>query len=298
MSDFSGDNNINRIIALIIKSSETNQTNRYLTHLQKIAMSKYKSYIDMQKKKEEVREGEEEQEEEQEEEREEEREGEQEGEQEKVREGVREGEREGEQEKVREGEREKNTYKLNLFPCIVSYSLFKFEYILAYNDIIQLIIDNASNKADAETYIENLKRITINCNKYIDTTYKVLKVKRIIKLEQDPRKKIKRDLNITTGKTEGKRGGKRKSKNKSKKVSKKPVVSQKKQSIYKEIFGKQMKIYKMPDSRKEYVKYKGELLHISDYKDLMKQKAKAKAKEKVKSKTVQQKAMPKTKTKK
>jgi hypothetical protein len=52
----------------------------------------------------------------------------------------------------------------------------------------------------------------------------------------------------------------------------------------------------MPDSRKEYVKYKGELLHISDYKDLMKQKAKAK--EKVKSKTVQQKAMPKTKTKK
>jgi hypothetical protein len=59
-------------------------------------------------------------------------------------------------------------------------------------------------------------------------------------------------------------------------VSKKPVVSQKKQIIYKEIFGKQMKIYKMPDSRKEYVKYKGELLHISDYKDLMKQKSNSK----------------------
>ena len=77
-------------------------------------------------------------------------------------------------------------------------------------------------------------------------------------------------------------GGKRKSKGKSKKVAKKPVVSQKKQSIYKEILGKQMKIYKMPDSRKEYVKYKGDLLHISDYKDLMKQKALAKSKPKSK----------------
>jgi hypothetical protein len=76
---------------------------------------------------------------------------------------------------------------------------------------------------------------------------------------------------------EGQAGGKRKSKGNSKKVSNKPVVSQKKQSIYKEILGKQMKIYKMPDSRKEYVKYKGELLHISDYKDLMKQKAAVKA---------------------
>ncbi len=90
------------------------------------------------------------------------------------------------------------------------------------------------------------------------------------------------------------RGGKRNSKSKSKKVVKKPVVSQKKQSIYKEILGKQMKIYKMPDSRKEYVKYKGELLHISDYKDLMKQKAIAKTKTKV-TKVTQKKAKSKTK---
>ena len=92
-------------------------------------------------------------------------------------------------------------------------------------------------------------------------------------------------------------GGKRKSKGKGKKVSKKPVASQKKQSIYKEILGKQMKIYKMPDSRKEYVKYKGELLHISDYKDLMKQKAIAKTKTKVTkvTKVTQQKAKSKTK---
>jgi hypothetical protein len=69
-------------------------------------------------------------------------------------------------------------------------------------------------------------------------------------------------------------GGKRKSKSKKNNVSKKPVVSQKKQSEYKEIFGKQMKIYKMPDSRKQYVRYKGELHSISDYKNLMKQKVK------------------------
>jgi hypothetical protein len=79
-------------------------------------------------------------------------------------------------------------------------------------------------------------------------------------------------------------GGKRKSKGKSNKVAKKPAVSQKKQSVYKEIFGKQMKIYKMPDSRKEYVKYKGELHPISEYKSLMKQKALAKPKPKPKAK--------------
>jgi hypothetical protein len=79
-------------------------------------------------------------------------------------------------------------------------------------------------------------------------------------------------------------GGKRKSKGKSNKVSKKPAVSQKKLSIYKEIFGKQMKIYKMPDSRKEYVKYKGELHPISEYKSLMKQKALAKPKPKPRNK--------------
>ena len=82
----------------------------------------------------------------------------------------------------------------------------------------------------------------------------------------------------------GKLGGKRISKGKSNKVAKKPVVSQTKQSVYKEIFGKQMKIYKMPDSRKEYVKYKGELHPISEYKSLMKQKAMAKPKPKAKAK--------------
>ena len=73
-------------------------------------------------------------------------------------------------------------------------------------------------------------------------------------------------------------GGKLKVKGKSNKNSKKPVASQKTQNQYKEILGKRMKIYKMPDSRKEYVKYKGELYHITDYKNIIKQITKAKSK--------------------
>jgi hypothetical protein len=79
-------------------------------------------------------------------------------------------------------------------------------------------------------------------------------------------------------------GGKPKAKSKKNNVSKKPVVSQNKQSEYKEILGKKMKIYKIPDSRKQYVRYKGELHSISDYKNLMKQKAAAKAKTTAKAK--------------
>jgi cell division septation protein DedD len=44
---------------------------------------------------------------------------------------------------------------------------------------------------------------------------------------------------------------------------------------YKDILGKKMKIYKKPDSRKEYVKYKKELISILDYKKLAKLKAKS-----------------------
>ena len=71
-------------------------------------------------------------------------------------------------------------------------------------------------------------------------------------------------------------GGKLKVKGKSNKNSKKPVASQKTQNQYKEILGKRMKIYKMPDSRKEYVKYKGELYNITDYKNIINQLNKSK----------------------
>ena len=357
MSDFLKDININKIIELI-KSSVNKQTpdykskyrERYSKYLKKIAMSQYESYIDEQINREE--------------------------EEVQVQKQV--------QVQVQVQEQKKNMF--NPLPCITSYWAYN-EYKLAYENIIQLIIDNTRDEAEAQTYIENLKKITINCNKYIDTRYnelKELKKHEIIideyeqqwqqKQEQQRKEKeqqerlrqlrllqvqLKEDLDksrplpkTTTeageeageeeggeegGEEEGGEeggeeaeaeararaeaeararakareeegglgGGKRKSKGKSKKVAKKPVVSQKKQSIYKEILGKQMKIYKMPDSRKEYVKYKGELLHISDYKDLMKQKAKAKTKAKKvtkvtkvtkATKVTKQKAIAKTKT--
>ena len=62
-------------------------------------------------------------------------------------------------------------------------------------------------------------------------------------------------------------GGKLKAKLKSNNVSKKPIAYQ-----YKEVLGKRMKIYKKPDYRKEYVKYKGELVPLVEYKNLMKHK--------------------------
>ena len=49
--------------------------------------------------------------------------------------------------------------------------------------------------------------------------------------------------------------------------NKKPSVSQSK-----EILGKQRRIYKVAGSRKEHVKYKGQLIPVSDYKKLMKLK--------------------------
>ena len=339
MSNFSKDININKIIELI-KSSVNKQTpdykskyrERYSKYLKKIAMSQYESYIDEQINREE--------------------------EEEEVQEQV--------QVQVQVQEREKKPYNFIPLPCITSYWP-TIEYKLAYEKIIQLIIDNTRDEAEAQTYIENLKRIRKNCNKYIDTRYKELKALKTHTIiiqgrlrqplqeqqeeqlrqqkwkEQQQQERLQKEkerqeqemssqvLNYLEARARaeareegeageeeggeeeageeggeeeggeeeggeeeggGLRGGKRKSRGKSKKVAKKPVVSQKKQSIYKEILGKQMKIYKMPDSRKEYVKYKGELLHISDYKDLMKQKAKAKTKAK---KVTQQKVIAKTK---
>jgi len=49
--------------------------------------------------------------------------------------------------------------------------------------------------------------------------------------------------------------------------NKKPSVPQSK-----EILGKQRRIYKVAGSRKEHIKYKGQLIPVSDYKKLMKPK--------------------------
>lgn len=75
---------------------------------------------------------------------------------------------------------------------------------------------------------------------------------------------------------EEKVGGKVKAKGQKKKPSKKPVVSQSKENKYKEVLGKRMKIYKKPDSRKEFVRYKGELVALVEYKKSKKEMAKSK----------------------
>ena len=49
--------------------------------------------------------------------------------------------------------------------------------------------------------------------------------------------------------------------------------SSKNTHTHKEILGKQMKIYKMPNDKKEYVKHKGVLITVKQYKEVMKSKA-------------------------
>ena len=61
-------------------------------------------------------------------------------------------------------------------------------------------------------------------------------------------------------------------------TSKKTVVSQNKENKYQEVLGKRMKIYKKPDSRKEFVRYKGELVPLVEYKKSMKEIVRAKNK--------------------
>ena len=73
-------------------------------------------------------------------------------------------------------------------------------------------------------------------------------------------------------------GGKFKKKSQKKKTFKKPVISQNKENKYKEVLGKRMKIYKKPDSRKEFVRYKGELVPLVEYKKTMKEIVRAKNK--------------------
>lgn len=157
------------------------------------------------------------------------------------------------------------------------------------NTVINLYINNIKNSADFKKYFKDDDAVDSVKNILIDDLVKYEKRMneemwqkhqkeeawaQIIKGRLDDQSDVAHQmsqLEITAG-------YKKNSKNKinSKKVSNKPIVSQNKHSIYKEIFGKKMKIYKMPNSRMEYVKYKGELYHISDYKDLMKQKAIAK----------------------
>ena len=150
-------------------------------------------------------------------------------------------------------------------------TLQNFQHFKIYKENNNIKLENSDHDRSfslLRSYLEALKIMVKNVNNY-DQDYNKKFIAHYLLNNKD-------DINIFYDDIEKYIkyyiGGKPKAK------SKKNKISQKKQSEYKEIFGKQMKIYKMPDSRKQYVRYKGELHSISDYKNLMKQKAAAKAK--------------------
>ena len=120
--------------------------------------------------------------------------------------------------------------------------------VIMFGKIIQDITDNYNKKFNINR-INNIKKIDIESTK-------------INKKKE--------------GQQEPTQGGKLKAKGQKKKPSKKPVVYQSKENKYKEVLGKRMKIYKKPDSRKEFVRYKGELVALVEYKKSKKEMAKSK----------------------
>ena len=141
------------------------------------------------------------------------------------------------------------------------------EYLLTYKKNSNKIFEVTSIKEDSiilDSYLNNK-------NKYLQP----ILFKQIIETEKN--KEIKSIIRLSIPiavpvKINNKDGGKFKKKSQKKKTFKKPVVSQNKENKYKEVLGKRMKIYKKPDYRKEYVKYKGELVPLVEYKNLMKHK--------------------------
>ena len=147
------------------------------------------------------------------------------------------------------------------------------EYLLTYKKNSNKIFEVTSIKEDSiilDSYLNNK-------NKYLQP----ILFKQIIETEKN--KEIKSIIRLSIPiavpvKINNKDGGKFKKKSQKKKTFKKPVVSQNKENKYKEVLGKRMKIYKKPDSRKEYVKYKGELVPLVEYKKTMKEIVRAKNK--------------------
>ena len=113
--------------------------------------------------------------------------------------------------------------------------------------------------------------------------YKINRVHKKINMKQEPEQQQQQQQQQQQEQQEPEKqeqeptqGGKLKAKGQKKKPSKKPVVSQSKENKYKEVLGKRMKIYKKPDSRKEFVRYKGELVALVEYKKSKKEMAKSK----------------------
>jgi|Laugresubdmm15sn_1035100.scaffolds.fasta_scaffold14035_1 hypothetical protein len=150
------------------------------------------------------------------------------------------------------------------------------EYLLTYKKNILNIFEVTSIEEDSiilDSYLNNENKYLqpIMFKKIIETEINK-NIKSIIRLSRPIVVPVK--INNAENNAEG---GKLK-KSQKKKTFKKPVVSQNKENKYKEVLGKRMKIYKKPDSRKEFVRYKGGLVPLVEYKKTMKEIVRAKNK--------------------
>jgi hypothetical protein len=109
--------------------------------------------------------------------------------------------------------------------------------------LIQFIINNESNYSKSNVYANDRNNITVLLN-YIRN---IINTGLIIKDKETLLKEKQQTWSSVAGSVNG---GNNKQ--------------------YKEILGKRRRIYKIKGSRKEHVKYKGELIPVSDYKKLVK----------------------------
>ena len=175
--------------------------------------------------------------------------------------------------------------KVTYFDIIKTYLLtYKYVNRLLSIDSIHEII---SNKEDGTEFFEKVNGVVNHTiyqrfdnivGKYITSNNPTN-----IEIENIKIDLISKKVNLctTVDMTEKQPGGKLK-KSQKKKTFKKPVVSQNKENKYKEVLGKRMKIYKKPDSRKEFVRYKGGLVPLVEYKKTMKEIVRAKNKKTLK----------------
>ena len=61
-------------------------------------------------------------------------------------------------------------------PCYAKWSYKGNPSQLAYDKIIHFIVNNTNSVEDLNNYIDHLKKITMNCNSYIDT----IKIEKLI----------------------------------------------------------------------------------------------------------------------
>lgn len=177
-------------------------------------------------------------------------------------------------------------FKVNItFKCLIYYfEIFFKDY---YKNKIEFDFSISCIFND-EQVIEPilLKMVVYKSNIYDGKIYKIQdgiktditnETSILVRPKYDKKAEVLKDVNffnvILVEEPEEQGGGKLK-KGQKKIKSKKPVVSQNKENKYKDVLGKRMKIYEKPDSRKEFVRYKGELVELVEYKKSMKEIAK------------------------